>query len=429
MSSSAGLKQSIGKDLKNLEKQTFLAFRYPKAITPKDQANVMTEHDKAVLKHFSIAYGDDMHTIIPLNNHNKESFGGHAQVLHPQSKISPLTLPANNMFGNFVMIRIRNNELSDEKIRETFKSNLIDAIDDETTLYDHPSIQSHYSTEHPGFDKAQWSSSLNGGDVTAYSLKGQHGSKLYFLGVNSNVGEHITGELRSIAAEDGMTATKFVNDPRVIWANNLSQRNAKRLLAIGSQILTSHEYLKTLNIVDDMCANTTKHQMAPKLVEPNIRSSYNTVAAIQGNKLPSEEPEAVVFYNGCANGADNKISALIRGDYLSPVYEFQGKSIDIGNNSYHHPGNITNRFYNVVPAFSSSNYESNRENAIKNINASVIETLNNNIYSLEGNDIAQSHFATHRPVDVKHVQSNVVNYGLDSNIPYRKYSPVYGIVE
>jgi hypothetical protein len=270
---------------------------------------------------------------------------------------------------------------------------------------------------------------LNGGDLTVYSLSGKNGKKLYFLVVNSNVGEEITKELRMIAAEDGMTASKFVKDPRVNWANNLSQRNAQRLLAIGSQILTAREHQDKLNIIDDMHAFTTKHQLTPKIVEPNIRSSYNTIASIQGKKLPSEEPEAVAFYNDCANGSDNKISALVRGDYLDPVYEFQGNCYDTDNNIYNHPGNITNRYYNVVPAFSSQTYEDDRENALKHMDASVSESINNHMYSLSDNDVAQTHYATHRPVDLNHIQSNVVNYGLDPKIPVRKYSPVYGIVE
>ena len=409
-----------------LSNQTFLGIRYPNLDSNNKSAG-LTNHDIAVLKQISSVYGENMHTVIPLSNYNDETFGGHVQVLHPQSKLDPNYSLPGNMFGHISMVPLRNNRLNEGLVKSIGNEEVCTILNKTMTQYDSPSIKTHYSGNNSTQDKMKWSPSLNGGHMTIHSLADQYGKKKYFLTVESSVGSIISSELRNIANEKGMTANKFINDKRVVWAKNLSNRNNQRLLAIGARYFTDPKYYNTLHINDDYESFVPQHHLTPQLLEPSIRSSFNTISAIPGN---NGKTQAIAIYYDCADGNQNIMSSLVRGDYLDPLYEFQGKSLNLPNNQYYNTGKISNKFYNAVPSFTSPTTSGERNSIVSNVDSSVDEAIGNNFKSLSGNNkLKESRYGTRQLIDMKHMQSNLKNYGLDTNVPQRQYNPVYSIFE
>jgi len=330
-----------------------LSIRYPEHVRENFNDTqklwfALSDEEKDHLFHLQQQYAGGLKRVLLSTDSGRRenNLGGHAIVLHPDTLLDRHSIDVLKApFQCTVMAHVplaQNSLLSDRVVqsRRDNLANCVHALNKNRIL---PSIRVHFDPEEV-FDRARWTPSLCGtqsfAGVYSCKLHGNSGEKRYFVIVSTNAGTNIASELARMVVSNQMTAGDFAQDRRVQWAQAVAKRNAERTLYQVAESLGL-----CLQSTDDVFSHTPPHHETPKRAVADVSVLSNTVSR---RNWGSAIGDAVVFYNGCADGAEGKLSTLIRSAPHENILEIQGHAVDLDSQQ------IENAHFNILPTFTHS---------------------------------------------------------------------------
>lgn len=412
-------KYATDKAMKRFSESVSVGYAYPEVAPlvssdPVQAWSQLASNDKDLISTIGHTYQDGALSLMLMPGTSSSGDRAHVLTLHPSIKLTSTTIH-NEPFGTFVATRIVDDgDLSDALFKTDMRSKFVDGmrsrINDTSTA---PSISEVFNAEVPHQDAKLWSAQLNGYDsrVGIYSMNLGGGRKAYFLAANSNAGPIISQELKDIIRTEKPTAREFARDPRILFARDIGERNSKRLLYHAADVLgvkIDHE--------KDMRAFVPPHHEDRMLGIPHISTSYNTLAAVPWENSVGE---AIAFYNDCTDGSRSKVSAVVVGDPIDDLMEYQGK--DISDADYR----IRNDTLNALPSITSAISETDRVSALSEAAASTRESVASTISTLDGSDPTDHSYSIRSIHDTSIIAKKMGMYGLSSTAGHtRRLSPV-----
>lgn len=387
-------------------KHVFTGLRYGAEPVPFDK---LKSHEKQALHNISTAYKQDVHRVLFAQNSGQDHFGGHAVVLGADAKLLPTANVPKNAFSVRLMNRLRDPDMEDDSLRCEGKQALHSAIASALTETDPGLVRKSDCA-----DSRPWQAyRTEGGAVTVHSTEDKDGRQRYFLTVDSSLGAKAESDLRELAAD--MTASQYATSEEVSLAKSQAMRNAQRIMNVAAEALGQQ-----LETAYDLEAATPQNEEMPRLTLPDVVVAHNTVNTFGE---PGSSGHAVVFYNGCADGAQGSGGTLVKGDHADRMYEYAFNDRSTGELcQFLHSSDVSN----MLP--SSAGYLSG--DAAGKVPVHIERMISNHFVGMRHLDdpmaLMRSAYGTHSKVDTKTLGTQCHMYGLDSTA--RCYKPVVAIL-
>lgn len=391
--------------------RVFTGLRYgPKEVSFDKLSRV----EQQALHGISTVYKDDVHRVVMTNNKGDDRFGGHAVVLGGKAKLLPAANVPKNAFSVRIMNRLRDPDMEDDGLRCEGKQALLRAITSQLVADDPGLVRKSVETSN---DSKTWKPyRTEGGAVTVHSTEDKDGVQRYFLTVDSSLGQKAEDELRSLVSSSGMTASEYAISEEVALAKQQTMRNAQRIMNCAAEALGQR-----LETVYDTEAAVPAHEEMPRLTVPDVVVAYNTVNSFAA---PESSGHAVVFYNGCADGAQGCGGTLVKGDHADRMYGYVFNDPTTGELR---PSLHSSVVSNILP--STAGYSSG-SSAATTPPPHIERMISNHFVSVRHQDdpvaLVRSAYGTHSKVDTKTLGSQCHMYGLDSSALC--YKPVVAIL-
>lgn len=349
----ASVEESERFDPRNVVKRKFyLGLRHPEAGTEEEAVSRCSEAEKQALRQIYTAYGDQLISVIPMNDRSHtKGLGGHAQVLHPDTVLDPSVSFKKEMFGVTIMVPVtqylpRMSASEREKhVEVTLTKKLHKVLEKTCSVEQFATLAMHYR-DRGEVDALPWMPHWHSGRVAFYYIEvGKE--KLYYLGFRCcTVGKSLTKELKQIVIAEKLTARQICCDARFLWAQNLSLRN------VGRMIYNIFYALKwdVHHAVEDTLACVPKHHVCPRYFQfvdsavfPTSYCVYNTFSPILSTV--NQTIEAIALFLNCTHAQMSSGAALIHGNESDTISEYHGKKVS------HHSHKVTNQVYGALPLF------------------------------------------------------------------------------